>query len=78
MKAAQVVTPVYIRVAPTTLTKAELWYQIPRRRPRFSLRVGEDLDLEVFRNSGPVPVASRIFHERLREIFEKELARHDA
>ena len=78
VKAAQVVTPVYIRVAPTTLTKAEPWYRIPRRRPRFSMRVGEDLAMDEFRGTGPVPVASRIFHERLRETFEKEFARHDA
>lgn len=74
LRAARVVTPVYIRCEPTTLTKAEPWYQIPLRRPRFTLVVGEDLDLQPYR-SAPLPLASRAFNEHLHAHFQAELAR---
>ena len=74
LRAAASVTPVYIRVEPTTLTKAEPWYRIPARRPHFTLIVGEDLDLSRYRET-PLPVASRALNERLHEQFEPELER---
>ncbi len=74
LRAAASVTPVYIRVEPTTLTKAEPWHRIPARRPRFTLVVGEDLDLQAYR-AAPLPVASRQLNERLQAQFEAELAR---
>lgn len=73
LRAATSVTPVYIRVAPTTLTKAEPWYRIPARRPHFSLVVGEDVDLQAC-GAAPLPVASRQLNERLQAHFEGELA----
>ena len=74
LRAAASVTPVYIRVEPTTLTKAEPWYRIPARRPHFTLVVGEDLDLQPYR-AAPLPVASRELNERLQAHFEAELER---
>jgi 1-acyl-sn-glycerol-3-phosphate acyltransferase len=73
LRAARVVTPVYIRCEPTTLTKGEPWYHIPRRRIRMTLIVGEDLDLEPHRR-GPMPVASRTFNQYLQTHFDTELA----
>ncbi|MGH8178642.1 MAG: lysophospholipid acyltransferase family protein [Steroidobacter sp.] len=72
LRAARVVTPVYIRCEPTTLTKAEAWYRIPPRRPRFSLVVGEDLSLDAYRGQ-PLPLASRRFNEMLHAHFRDEL-----
>jgi 1-acyl-sn-glycerol-3-phosphate acyltransferase len=74
LRAAASVTPVYIRVAPTTLTKAEPWYRIPARRPHFTLVVGEDLDLQPYR-AAPLPVASRELNQWLQAHFAEELAR---
>ena len=74
LRAARVVTPVYIRIEPTTLTKGEPWYHIPPRRIRMTLIVGEDIDLEPFR-AGPIPVASRSLNEHLQTHFDTELAR---
>jgi 1-acyl-sn-glycerol-3-phosphate acyltransferase len=74
LRAAASVTPVYIRVAPTTLTKAEPWHRIPARRPHFMLIVGEDLDLHAFR-AAPLPIASRELNERLQAVFEAQLER---
>jgi 1-acyl-sn-glycerol-3-phosphate acyltransferase len=74
LRAAARVTPVYIRVAPTTLTKAEPWYRIPPRRPHFALVVGEDIDLRAWRGA-PLPTASRELNERLQAVFEAQLLR---
>ena len=74
VRAARVVTPVFIRVSPTTLTKSEPWYHIPDRRPHWRLCVGDDLlpagDL---RGAAP-PVASRRFNQSLLDVFQKDLA----
>jgi 1-acyl-sn-glycerol-3-phosphate acyltransferase len=73
LRAAACVTPVYIRCEPTTLTKAEPWHRIPARRPRFTLVVGEDIDLQPYR-SQPLPIASRELNERLQADFAAALA----
>lgn len=72
LRAAAVVTPVYVRCEPTTLTKSEPWYRIPPRRPHFSLSVGDDLDLSPYRHA-PLPIASRAFNEHLHQHFQQEL-----
>ena len=74
LRAASRVTPVYIRVEPTTLTKAEPWYRIPVRRPHWTLVVGEDIDLQPYRGA-PLPVASRTLNEGLQAHYTEELAR---
>jgi 1-acyl-sn-glycerol-3-phosphate acyltransferase len=72
LRAARIVTPVLIRCEPTTLTKAEPWYQIPPRRPHFSLVVGPDFELEPYR-ALPLPAGSRALNAVLHEYFEAEL-----
>jgi 1-acyl-sn-glycerol-3-phosphate acyltransferase len=72
LRAATVVTPVYIRCEPTTLTKSEPWHRIPARRPHFSLMVGDDLDLSPYRQA-PLPIGSRAFNEYLHQHFQQEL-----
>jgi hypothetical protein len=41
---------------------------MPFRRPKFTLRVGDDIDLEAYRGS-PVPIASRRLHADLAGLF---------
>lgn len=77
LRAASVVTPVYIRCDPTTLTKSEPWYRIPPRRPHFALFVGDDLDLSPYRRA-PLPLGSRAFNQHLHQHFQLELARSRA
>lgn len=72
VKAAQVVTPVFIRCEPTTLSKNMPWYRIPPRRVRFTLEVGADVELAEYRQAPP-PIASRAFNEHLLEVFASEL-----
>ncbi|OQR38300.1 1-acyl-sn-glycerol-3-phosphate acyltransferase [Pseudomonas sp. T] len=77
LRGASVITPVTITVTPTTLTKAEPWYSIPARRVHFRLRVGDDLDPQVFACQGPAPAASRRLNAFLHQHFIKELARDE-
>jgi len=74
VRSARVVTPVFVRVSPTTLTKSESWYHIPRRRPHWELRVGDDIDPRDDLRGATPPIASRRFNERLLGLFRKELA----
>jgi 1-acyl-sn-glycerol-3-phosphate acyltransferase len=72
VRAASVVTPVFIRCDPTTLAKNMPWYRIPDRRVRISFRVGADIDLTPFRSS-PAPVGSRAFNTHLLKLFAAQL-----
>ena len=74
IRAAQVITPVYITVDPQTLTKQEPWYRIPYRRPHFSLVVGDDIDPAPFRASEQPPKAGRALNALLIRDFTAHLA----
>ena len=75
VRAAERVTPVYIACSPVTLTKGEPWYRIPRRRPHFSFKVGEDFPMAPHREQAAIPIASRLFNVHLCERFQRELPR---
>jgi len=68
LRAARVLTPVYISCDPPTLSKNLPWYRIPPRRPKWTLRVGDDIDLEAYRGA-PLPIASRRLHADLAGLF---------
>jgi 1-acyl-sn-glycerol-3-phosphate acyltransferase len=74
VRAAAVVTPVYIQCSPPTLAKADAWYRIPKRRVHFSLRTGADIDPEPFRRAAPRPLAARALNEELLRVFTAECA----
>lgn len=74
LRGARVITPVFITVEPTTLTKAEPWYRIPERRVRVTLRVGKDIAPETFNADAPLPIASRRLNAHLHQLFMKELS----
>ncbi len=69
LRAARILTPVYISVNPVTLTKGQPWYRIPARRPHFSLVVGEDVDISPFRDNNQLPRAGRALNQFLIGIF---------
>jgi 1-acyl-sn-glycerol-3-phosphate acyltransferase len=73
LRAAAILTPVYIRCEPVTLTKNEPWYRIPARRPHFTLRVGNDVNLQPYRGQ-PLPLASRALNEALQAEFQAALS----
>ena len=74
LRGAKIITPVTIKVTPSTLTKAEPWYRIPQCRVHFSLQVGADIDPQAFAAQGPAPQASRKLNDHLHQHFTKELA----
>ena len=76
VRGAAVLTPIYIRVDQPLLDKTQAWYQVPPRRPNMFIRVGDDIDLEPYRQLPP-PRASRQLNAWLLEHYEQELARCD-
>lgn len=74
LRGARLITPVTIKVSPTTLTKAEPWYRIPCRRVHFSFRVGADIDPVTYNALGAAPRASRLLNDHLHHHFMKELS----
>ncbi|MFK2900275.1 1-acyl-sn-glycerol-3-phosphate acyltransferase [Dyella jejuensis] len=74
LRGARVITPVFIHVKPTTLTKAEPWYRIPQRRVRVTLRVGQDISPQCFNAQAAAPIASRRLNAYLHQLFLKELS----
>ncbi len=76
LRGASVLTPVFITCEPPTLSKHEPWYRIPPRRAHFTVRVGEDIDLERYR-SDPLPIASRRLNSDLVTLFTQANAVRD-
>ena len=74
IRAAAMVTPVYIRCDPPTLTKRAPWYRIPARRAHFRLRTGADIDVAELRTRTSGPLAARELNARLLDIYARELA----
>jgi 1-acyl-sn-glycerol-3-phosphate acyltransferase len=74
VRAARVLTPVYIRSDTKMLHKGWPWYRVPLRRPHMSFTVGQDIDLAPFR-TGKLPLASRALNEKLQALFESNLSR---
>jgi len=72
VKAAEVLTPVYIRCEPLLLPKFAPWYRVPPRRPHYTLEVGDDIDLAPYRGSPP-PKASRLLNAWLLQHFTERL-----
>jgi len=66
---------VHIRCDPSTLTKAEHWYEIPPRRPCLQMSVGDRLDIGTFAREGEEPsMASRRLTELMyRRFTSKEI-----
>lgn len=77
VRAAAVVTPVYVSCDPPALSKSDSWGRVTPSRVRFTFRVGADIELEAYRSMRSVPLACRALNERLRECFEGELGRPD-
>jgi len=73
VRGAHTITPVFITVRPTTLTKAEPWYRIPYRRVQMDFRVGDDIAVADFSNGVPAPIASRRINEHLHALYAREL-----
>ncbi len=72
LRGARLITPVFISVRPSTLTKAEPWYSIPYKRFVVHLRVGASIDPASF-SDAPMPIASRRLNEHLHQLFLEEL-----
>ncbi len=73
------ITPVVIRCRPPTLAKGDKWYQVPSRRARFEIAVGDDIAVATFCNDpAGDAMAARRLTEHLSDYFALELARADA
>lgn len=68
LRAARVVTPVFIDVRPAHLSKAVPWYRVPASRPHYALSVGADIDPAQYRES-PLPVASRALNQHFKSSY---------
>lgn len=68
LRAARVVTPVFIDVRPAHLSKAVPWYRVPPTRPHYSLWVGPDIDPDAYR-ARPAPAASRALNQRFKSSY---------
>lgn len=77
LRGAQKITPVIIQVTPTTLTKAEPWYNIPSRRPHFSFSVGDDIDPQSFVGNRSAPIASRKLDAYIHMYYAQELTKNE-
>jgi 1-acyl-sn-glycerol-3-phosphate acyltransferase len=79
VRGQRALTPVTIRCEPSTLTKGEKWYQVPRRRPHFHIEVHEDVQPEAWTAPGMDDAqAVRRLTRNMSEFFSRETRREGA
>lgn len=72
LQAKAIVTPVTLSCYPSTLTKAEKWYQIPDRRFHLAMKVDDDIVLDDFLAIETKTIAVRRFNRYLQDYFKKQ------
>lgn len=74
LRAVDEIRPVLIRCEPSTLTKAEPWYLIPRRKPHWIIEVREPFSLSPFRAGDlPRPAAARQLTRFIEDYLGREV-----
>jgi 1-acyl-sn-glycerol-3-phosphate acyltransferase len=73
LRGASVVTPVVIRMNPLSLSKGEPWWRVPKRRIRYTIEVGADLDPGEWLARDLPPAAGRKMNDFLHTYFEARL-----
>lgn len=76
LQAGAKILPITLDCWPTTLTKQEKWYQIPKKRFTLSLSVGEDIELTSAFGNLNRTLATRQVTRQLEAYFLKQLANH--
>jgi len=71
------ITPVLIYCKPPTLTKNDLWYDIPPRRPQFRILVRDTIPISYYTTIGGPAKGARQLTDNLVEYFDKELKAHE-
>ena len=74
LRGARIVTPVVINMNPRSLTKGEPWWHVPKRRIRYTIEVGADLDPQDWLARDLPPAAGRKMNDFLHSYFEARLA----
>lgn len=70
------ITPVLIYCQPTTLTKNDLWYEIPPEPVRFRILVRDKLTVDQYAALESPAKAARLLTSALVDYFDKELKAH--
>ncbi len=76
LEANKIVTPVTMTCYPSTLTKAEAWYQIPWRHFHLAMHVGDDIALDEYTTIKPRSIAVRRFNHYLQDYFTSQRERY--
>jgi 1-acyl-sn-glycerol-3-phosphate acyltransferase len=72
LQAKTTITPVTLRCHPSTLTKQEKWYQIPKSRFHLSMDVRDDMVLDDFLEIKPKTIAVRRLNRYLKDYFSQQ------
>ena len=77
IRAAVDLTPVLISCKPTTLTKADRWYQVPKLKVRIRICVRDSVAVAPYLQEKNPSVAARKLTSDLVSYFEKELVSYE-
>uniref|UniRef100_A6W244 Phospholipid/glycerol acyltransferase n=1 Tax=Marinomonas sp. (strain MWYL1) TaxID=400668 RepID=A6W244_MARMS len=77
IRAKAEITTVLIECKPTTLTKSDRWYQIPKTKAHFKIQVKDKIDARSYLVEDSPSVAARKLTSDLKNYFDKELMLND-
>ncbi len=78
VKSEQEFIPIHITSNPTTLTKAEKWYQIPNKRVHFKVVIGDSVDPRpMIGSGGSLVLMNRKVNETLKTLISGNVLIHE-
>lgn len=77
IRAKAEITTVLIECKPTTLTKSDRWYQIPKTKAHFKIQVKDKIEVQSYLTEDSPSVAARKLTTDLTNYFNKELLFND-
>ncbi|QIW16900.1 acyl-phosphate glycerol 3-phosphate acyltransferase [Pasteurellaceae bacterium RH1A] len=72
LRSATVITPITVKMQPLNFKKGQPWYQLPSKRIRYEITVGEDIDPQTWLAEKPLPIASRRLTHYLEDYFNSQ------
>ncbi len=78
VKSQRLFIPLVITCEPSTLTKAEKWFDVPSRKMHFKITVGDRIDPQPFLvEGGQLSKSNRRVNKAIRHIFLMGIERHE-
>ncbi|RDU56719.1 1-acyl-sn-glycerol-3-phosphate acyltransferase [Helicobacter sp. MIT 99-5507] len=70
---ARVITPIFIYMNPRSLQKGAKWYQTPKTKIKYKIKINKNLEISEFLHDKPNSIRVKALYQTMNEIYKKEI-----